>query len=125
MPSVAVVIRCLNEERHIGRLLTGLERQTRPPEEIIVVDSGSTDATRDIAGRRATKIVDIRPEEFSFGRALNIGVEAATSDLCVFVSAHVYPLYDSYLEHLVAPFVAEDVALSYGRQVGDHRTKYS
>jgi len=125
MTTVAVVIRCLNEERHIGRLLAGLERQTKLADEVIVVDSGSTDATRDIARPRVTKIVEISPEEFSFGRALNIGVEAASADVCVFVSAHVYPLYDTYLEHLVAPFADDQVALTYGRQVGDHRTKYS
>jgi rhamnosyltransferase len=125
MTSVAVVVRCLNEERHIGRLLAGLERQTRVPDEIVVVDSGSTDATRDIARPRVTKIVDIEPSRFSFGRALNVGVEAASADVCVFVSAHVYPLYDTYLEHLLAPFADPEVALTYGRQVGDSRTKYS
>jgi rhamnosyltransferase len=125
MPKVSVVIRCLNEERHIGRLLAGLERQTNPPDEIVLVDSGSADATLDIARSRVTTIVEIAPEQFSFGRALNLGVEAATGDVCLFVSAHVYPLYDTYLEHLLAPFADESVALSYGRQVGDHRTKYS
>jgi rhamnosyltransferase len=123
--TVGMVIRCLNEERHIGRLLAGLERQTRRPDQIVIVDSGSTDATVDIAGRYTSDITFIKKEEFSFGRALNIGCEAASTDLLVFVSAHVYPVYDNYLERLVAPFDDPQVALSYGRQVGDHRTKYS
>jgi rhamnosyltransferase len=123
--TIGVVIRCLNEERHIGRLLAGLERQTRRPDQIVIVDSGSSDATLDIAGHYTSDIMHIKKEEFSFGRALNIGCEAASTDLLVFVSAHVYPVYDSYLDRLTAPFVDEDVALSYGRQIGDHRTKYS
>lgn len=123
--SVSVVIRCLNEEQHIGRLLAGLERQSRRPDEIVVVDSGSTDATLDIAARYDTNIVHIKPQDFSFGRALNVGCAAASGDVLVFVSAHVYPLYDSYLDLLTAPFTNPSVALSYGRQVGDHRTKYS
>jgi rhamnosyltransferase len=120
-----MVIRCLNEEQHIGRLLAGLERQSRRPDEIVIVDSGSTDATLDIATRYDTKIVHIKPEDFSFGRALNVGCAAASGDVLAFVSAHVYPLYDSYLDLLTAPFCNPNVALTYGRQVGDHRTKYS
>ena len=125
MSTIGMVIRCLNEERHIGRLLAGLERQTRRPDQIVIVDSGSTDATLDIASRYTSDITHIKKEEFSFGRALNIGCEAATADLLVFVSAHVYPVYDSYLERLMAPFDDPEVVLTYGRQVGDHRTKYS
>jgi GT2 family glycosyltransferase len=69
--------------------------------------------------------VHIAPKDFSFGRALNVGCRAAKTDVMVFVSAHVYPLFDTYLELLAKPFEDPQVALSYGRQVGDHRTKYS
>ena len=117
MPSVALVVRCFNEERHIGRLLTGALQQTRPPDEIIVVDSGSTDHTVSIASAFDVTLVTISPEEFSFGRALNRGVSAAAGhDLCVFASAHVYPVYDTWLEHLVGALHLPDVALAYGRQ---------
>ena len=102
--AVALIIRCFNEEAHIGRLLTGTMRQTRRPEEIIVVDSGSTDATVAIASAFDVKIVSIAPERFSFGRALNVGLAAAQAEVAVFASAHVYPLYDTWIEHLVAPF---------------------
>lgn len=125
MPSISIVIRCLNEEQHIGRLLAGLEHQSRRPDEIVIVDSGSTDATLDIAARYETRLLRIKPEEFSFGRALNIGCAAASGDILVFMSAHVYPLYDSYLELLCQPFSDERIALTYGRQLGDQRTKYS
>ena len=117
MPSVALIVRCFNEENHIGRLLTGALRQTRPPDEIIVVDSGSTDHTVTVASAFDVTLVTISPEEFSFGRALNRGVAAADGhDLCVFASAHVYPVYDTWLEHLVGAVRAPDVALAYGRQ---------
>jgi cellulose synthase/poly-beta-1,6-N-acetylglucosamine synthase-like glycosyltransferase len=59
--TVALVIRCFNEEAHIGRLLTGVVRQTHVPEEIIVVDSGSTDATLAIASAFPVEIVTICP----------------------------------------------------------------
>lgn len=123
--TVAVVIRCRNEEAHIGRLLTGIMRQRRRPDEIIVVDSGSTDATVSIASAFPTKVVHIAPDDFSFGRACNVGCEASTSDVVVFVSAHCYPVFDSWIEELVAPFEEPDVALTYGRQTGPPDVRYS
>jgi rhamnosyltransferase len=126
LSSVALIIRCFNEEEHIGRLLTGAMRQSRPPQEIIVVDSGSTDATLSIAAAFDVTIVSISPDEFSFGRALNLGLEAADGhEICVFASAHVYPVYDTWLDHLVAAFDRPDVALAYGRQQTPPRGRYS
>lgn len=115
-PKVAIVIRCFNEEAHIGRLLTGIVRQTHVPEEIIVVDSGSTDATLAIASAFPVEIVAIAPEDFSFGRALNVGLASATADVAVLASAHVYPLYDTWIERLVAPLTRPEIAVTYGRQ---------
>ena len=126
MPSVALIVRCFNEERHIGRLLTGALQQTRPPDEIIVVDSGSTDHTVTIASAFDVTLVTISPEEFSFGRALNRGVcAAADHDLCVFASAHVYPVYDTWLEHLVGALHSPDVVLAYGRQQAPPGARFS
>jgi glycosyltransferase involved in cell wall biosynthesis len=123
--NASVVIRALNEERHIGRLLAGLGHQTVQPHEIILVDSGSTDATVDIAEHYGCTIVRIPKEQFSFGRALNVGCAAASGDVLCMLSAHVYPVYDTYLEQMLAPFARPEIAVVYGRQVGDQRTKYS
>jgi rhamnosyltransferase len=125
MISCSVVIRCCNEEQHIGRLLAGIAEQTLRDTEVIVVDSGSTDATLSIASRFATDIVHIEPGRFSFGRSLNLGCRRAHGDFLVIASAHVYPLYRDWLERLVAPFADGDVALVYGKQRGDERTAFS
>src|SRR5438552_9492978 len=98
MPKVSIIIRCHNEEEHIGRLLSGILQQTIKDVEIILVDSGSTDATLSIARRYPVRILHIAPQEFSFGRSLNRGCEAAEGELLVFASAHVYPLYKDWLE---------------------------
>lgn len=122
---VSAVIRAHNEGKHIGRLLEGLEQQTVKLDEIILVDSGSTDDTVAIAEAAGCRIVHISKSEFSFGRALNRGCTAASGDILLFASAHVYPVYNTYVEHIVSAFDRDGVAIAYGRQVGDERTKFS
>lgn len=122
---VSAVIRAYNEGKHIGRLLKGLDQQTVKPDEIILVDSGSTDDTVAIAEAAGCTVVHIAKSEFSFGRALNRGCAAASGDILLFASAHVYPVYDTYVEHIAGAFTRDGVAIAYGRQVGDERTKFS
>jgi rhamnosyltransferase len=121
----SIVIRCFNEEKHIARLLEGIVQQTVSDPEIVVVDSGSTDGTLEAVARFPVRVLHIDPEEFSFGRSLNLGCSATSNRLIVVASAHVYPLYKDWLERLLAPFEDPAVGLVYGKQSGDARTKYS
>lgn len=124
-PSISVLVRAYNEEKHIGRLLTGIQRQNVRDAQVVLVDSGSTDATLSIASRFGVEVVHIVPEMFSFGRALNMGFERCRGDVVVMASAHVYPVYDDWIERLTEPLKDERVALVFGRQRGDDRTKFS
>lgn len=121
----SIVIRAYNEEKHIGRLLEGIKQQTIKDVEIILVDSGSTDRTVSIAESLDARIVRIPSAEFTFGRSLNFGVRAATRELVVIASAHVYPVYPDWLESLLRPFEDERVALTYGKQRGPESAKFS
>lgn len=121
----SLIVRAFNEERHIGRLLEGVRRQTVQDVEIILVDSGSTDATAAIAARYGAQVVHIPPAEFTFGRSLNLGIAAATRGLVAIASAHVYPVYPDWLERLLTLFSDQKVALTYGKQRGDSHSKFS
>jgi glycosyltransferase involved in cell wall biosynthesis len=121
----SIVIRAYNEEQHLGRLLEGIRQQTVRDVEVILVDSGSTDATVQIAENHGAKVVRIPSAEFTFGRSLNFGVREARRDLVVFASAHVYPVYPDWLESLLRPFEDEWVALTYGKQRGPESAKFS
>ncbi len=125
LPTTSIVIRALNEADHLPALFSGLLRQSVPPDEVILVDSGSSDDSVAIAEAHGARIVRISPRDFSFGRSLNYGCEAATGDVLVFVSAHVYPVDEYWLENLIKPFAHAATVLSYGHQTGDHRTKFS
>ena len=67
---VSVVIRTYNEERHLPKVLEqiALQRADSVSKEVIVVDSGSEDRTRDIAERFGCRIVRIAKDDFTFGR---------------------------------------------------------
>jgi rhamnosyltransferase len=87
MRSASVVVRTLNSGATLERCLQSLATQTVRP-EIIVVDSGSTDETLQIAARYANRIEHITPERFTYGRALNLGASVATGDVCFALSSH-------------------------------------
>ena len=138
-PTCSIVIRAYNEEQHIGRLLDGIQQQrfslgmdAGAQVEIILVDSGSTDRTTAIAAQHPlnqrvhpVKIVHIQPEEFTFGRSLNLGIQQAQGQYIVIASAHVYPVYPDWLERLLAPFSDAAVGLVYGKQRGGAATHFS
>ena len=121
----SIVIRAYNEEKHIARLLEGIRLQTVQDVEVILVDSGSTDSTVAIGAGYGATVIHIPPEEFTFGRSLNLGVESASRELIVIASAHVYPVFADWLERLLEPFRDPKVALAYGKQRGNTRTQFS
>ena len=116
--SVSVVIRAKNEVRDIGETLEAVQRQEGVgPVEVIVVDSGSTDGTQDIVRRSPARLIEIPPETFTYGRALNIGIAAAHGDVVVSLSAHSLPAHERWLTNLVRNFGESRVAGVYGRQI--------
>ncbi len=89
MGSVSVVIPTLNEEQSIGTLLAALSRQTQSPDEIIVVDGGSTDATVELASRHhEARVIVTRPP---VGAQRQLGLEAASGGTVVFLDADTIP----------------------------------
>jgi rhamnosyltransferase len=122
---ISVVIRARNEEKYIDRLLYGITQQTVKNVEIILVDSGSTDNTLAIASQYPVNVVHIQPENFTFGRSLNMGIDASSGEAIVIISAHCYPVYPDWLEQLVKPLENEDVAISYGKQRGGSTNHFS
>ncbi len=79
---VAVVIPTLNEAGSIGHVLDDIPASLAA--EVLVVDGGSTDATREIAARRGARVV-LEPRR-GYGRACLAGLERAKdADVVVFL----------------------------------------
>ena len=82
---VSIVIPALNEERLLGGLLSDLAAQSRPPDEIFVVDAGSEDATVAVAGRFPFVEVVHSTPPVAVGR--NAGGRRTSGDVIVFLDA--------------------------------------
>ena len=122
----SVIIRTLNEARYLPRLLEAIDAQRSEfRTEVVLVDSGSTDGTLEIAHAHGCRILRIAKEEFSFGRSLNRGCEAADGEFLVMISGHCVPCHGSWLQRLVSPLAKGIVAYSYGRQLGGPDTHWS
>ena len=124
---ISVVIRTLNEARHLPELLASIGRQQLAEGscEVVLVDSGSTDGTLQIAESHGCRILHINKDEFSFGRSLNIGCMAATGEALVFISGHCIPCNPDWLAKLVAPLGQGGVVYTYGGQLGGDTTRFS
>lgn len=103
---VSVICTVLNEAEAVGRLLESLAAQSRPPDEVIIVDGGSSDGTPAVvlshADRLPLKLQEARGANISRGR--NLAVKRATGDVIASTDAGVR-LEPDWLERLVAPFV--------------------
>ena len=112
--SVSVVIPAYNAEGHISRAIESVLKQSRPADEIIVVDDGSTDTTGAIVRGYGEKIRYIHQENGGAGQARNRGVEAAQSEWIAFLDADdEWPIekLDLQISHLIRH---PDLVWAYG-----------
>lgn len=113
----SIVVPTLNAEGPLRELLPALRSQSpAPPGEIILVDSGSGDGTRELAARAdGVRVVEIA--RFSHGGARNLGAGLAAGEVVVFLSQDALPAGERWLAELLAPLGDPGVAASFSRQV--------
>jgi rhamnosyltransferase len=118
MQTVGVLMRTLNESELIGRCLETLQRQRAGVElDILVVDSGSTDSTLEIARSYGARIYNMAPDAFDYSASLNVGIEQLPHDLILILSAHAVPVDDEWMGRMLRPFDDPKVAGVASRQV--------
>jgi rhamnosyltransferase len=113
-PRASVIVRTKDKADTVGATFASLRAQTVGV-EIVVVDSGSTDGTLEIARRHADRLVEIPAARFSFGRALNVGAEAAAAPVHFALSAHCRPERDDWVERALRHYTRPEVAATNGQ----------
>jgi GT2 family glycosyltransferase len=116
-PTLSVVVPVLDERPHLPALLASLRAQTRVPDEVLVVDGGSTDGTREWLAAEATRyrswlVVVDNPQQW-VGAAMNLGIAQARGDLVARMDAHARYAPD-YLSRLVEALLARPEAAGAG-----------
>lgn len=122
-PYLSVVIRARNEARSLKDVFEALLAQRCSFQwEIIVVENESEDETVELCKHYQARVISIRQNEFTFGRALNLGIGSARGELILLCSAHSIPIGSYFLESAVAPFSDSKIAAArclvagYGEQ---------
>jgi glycosyltransferase involved in cell wall biosynthesis len=83
---LSVIIPCFNYAAFVGAAIDSVRRSTRQPDEVIVVDDGSTDDSAEIIARY-DHVRLLRKPNGGMASALNLGIAAATGDVVVFLDA--------------------------------------
>ena len=118
--TISFVIRTRNVEIDLPRCLDSIIEQNNPTDnilEFIIVDNESTDGTLKIVKKYDAKVVSISQDEFTWGRALNKGIEKASGDIVILISADVSAENDMWLTEMIEPFSNEMIAAVYAKQI--------
>jgi glycosyltransferase involved in cell wall biosynthesis len=97
----SVIIPALNEERHVGALLSDVASQTRMPDEVLVVDAGSDDNT--VAVARRFGFARLLDGERPVARGRNLGGQSARGDVLIFLDTDTR-LPERFFESFLAEF---------------------
>jgi glycosyltransferase involved in cell wall biosynthesis len=84
---ISLLIPCYNAAPYLAETVASAWAQTRPPDEIIIVDDGSTDASAEVAATLTPAVRLIRQPNRGVGVALNKALAAATGELIAFLDA--------------------------------------
>jgi len=100
---ISVIIRNKNEAEVLESILTVLSTVYADDiDEIIVVDNNSTDKSVEVAKKYNCKIVNIK--QFTYGKAINLGIEHAKNNLVLLLSSHAVPVGNSFFKNSILEF---------------------
>jgi GT2 family glycosyltransferase len=108
-----VVIPTFNARDILAEALESLEHQT-VEHDVVVVDNGSTDGTRELVAARFPRVhVIALDENLGFGRAVNRGVEAVETEVVVLVNNDAV-CHPDFVERLLEPLADDGVGMVAG-----------
>jgi rhamnosyltransferase len=115
---VNIIIPTLNADTQFGELLEALNTQTLRAEEILIIDSTSTNGTAELAQNHGYRVLKINKRDFDHGTTRNFGVAQTDSEFVVFLTQDAIPANKHMLAELIKPMKTDpSIAICYGRQL--------
>lgn len=122
LPSVSIIVYARNAQPSLREFVESLERQNYPKFEIVIVNDGSTDMTREIADTLAkeydnikyTFVSDTAKNVSRIKVAYALGIKAADYDVIVTTAANCRATSDNWLRLLCTPLASPDTGISLG-----------
>lgn len=100
------------------RVVHALQNQTYwNKTEFVIVDSGSSDDTIEVARKAGAKVVQIDPTTFNHGATRDLGISIASSEFVILMVQDALPNDNYLIETLLKSFEDDEVAGAYARQI--------
>lgn len=112
---VTVAIPCYNGAAYVGATIESVLAQSRPPDEITVIDDGSTDASVEVISKYPVRLIQHDGNK-GLAAARNTALAGSTGDIIAFIDVDA-PADPTWLETLLSGYTAEDVAGVGGRGI--------
>lgn len=110
---ISVIIPTYNEEKVISECVQSLKKQTIKDLEIIVVDDGSTDATKEIVKNLGVKLLEQNHQ--GPAKARNLGASHAKGKVFVFVDADM--VFDKdFIKNLIKPILSGESKGTFSKE---------
>ena len=115
---IAVIIPTYNASKYLSKLFKILRQQTVNINEIIIIDSSSTDNTVDIAKTYGAEIVIISKDEFDHGGTRTKAGKISKGDILIYLTQDALPYDEHTIENIVKPFQNDEkIGAAFGRQL--------
>lgn len=119
---VAVIIPTFNAARYWAALSAGIRAQSLAADQVIVIDSSSSDGTANLARRDAFTVIEISPTDFNHGGTRQMGAEIAEkADTLIYLTQDAVLFGTDAFANLVRAFEDAEVGAAYGRQLPRER----
>lgn len=122
-PSISIVIPVRNEAKGIKACLDSWLTQSITVNEIVVIDSGSTDGTLDIVrGYDKVRLIEIPGSEFNHGTTRNLAMQYVTGEFTLMTVGDGRAYHETVLTRMLGSFTSDRVAGVCGLQVVPHES---
>lgn len=115
---VAVIIPTLNAAKRLPRMLALIKTQTLKPQEVLVIDSNSSDGTVEVAKQFGAQVLPLGAGKFNHGATRQWALSQTKSEIVVYLTDDAFPADEFALENLCTVLVRTgDAGMAYGRQL--------